>query len=72
MILSGFDEQVRKWLEGISARKEEMSSRHRPPGLTDARRVELQGKIMAWRETHQVGNCLFNNLSVSTDEDIYR
>ena len=46
--------QVRKWLERIRARKHEPPAWQRPPGLTDERRVQLQEKILEWRENHEV------------------
>ncbi|CAH1774154.1 unnamed protein product [Owenia fusiformis] len=43
---------VRKWLERLRVKRREPPPWQRPPGLTDDRRVELQAKILDWRENH--------------------
>ncbi|KAK2150495.1 hypothetical protein LSH36_403g03081 [Paralvinella palmiformis] len=45
---------IRKWLDRIRAGKREPPAWQRPPGLTDKRRVQLQEKVMEWRENHEI------------------
>ncbi|ESP03049.1 hypothetical protein LOTGIDRAFT_185823 [Lottia gigantea] len=43
---------VRKWLDKLADKNKNISISLKPPGLTDARRLELRSKIQEWRDLH--------------------
>ncbi|XP_050407309.2 IQ calmodulin-binding motif-containing protein 1 [Patella vulgata] len=43
---------VRKWLDRRADKSKDISVSLKPPGLTDARRIELQTQIQEWRDLH--------------------